>query len=94
MIKLKTHFGKTSVTLKGSVAEISLDCLVAIKSIHKAIKDNSKVPGDEEVFREFVLGLINDDEFWKYLESDETVSASDSKNAILQVLHDLGIGRS
>ena len=93
MIKLKTHWGKTSVTLKGSVAEISSDCLVAIKSIHKAIKDNSKVPEDEEVFREFVLDLINDDEFWKY-PSDETVSASDAKNAILQVLHDLGIGRS
>lgn len=93
MIKLKTHFGKTSVTLQGSEGEIFADCLIAIKSIHKAINVNSKVPGAEERFREFVLDLINDDEFWKY-PSDETVSASDSKNAILQVLHDLGIGRS
>ena len=94
MIKLKTHSGETSVTLQGSEGEICADCLIAIRSIHKAIKVNSKVPGAEERFRKFVLIKINDDEFWKYPESDETVSASDSKNAILQLLHDLGIGRS
>ena len=94
MIELKTHLGETSVTLQGSEGEIFADCLIAIKSIHKAIKVNSKVPGAEERFREFVLDTMNDDEFWKYPESDETVSASDSKNAILQLLHDLGIGRS
>lgn len=94
MIELKTHLGETSVSVSGSVGELCADCLVAIKSIHNAIKRASKVPGAEERFREFVLDRINDDEFWKYPESDETVSASDSKNAILQLLHDLGIGRN
>lgn len=90
MIKLETHFGKTSLELKGNVNEIYADTMVAIKSIYSAIKDATEAPGAVESFRKAFLQRVNDDDFWEQENSDDIVSSSEKK-AVVRILHELGL---
>lgn len=90
MIELKTRFGKTSVHISGSGAEIATDTSIAIKAIHDAIKKSSETSDAPQFFREFVTEQINEDEFWEHKEQKKE-NTENPLFSLIQKMHELGL---
>lgn len=58
MIKVTQKIGLTNLEMEGDIATIAADALMILRSVYKAIKNDSEKAGEH--FKEFVTSSIKD----------------------------------